>query len=198
MEGKYKIKRLINSILNKFNLEIIKTHPREAIKFAKEYFKGKKILAIEIGVLQGINSEQILKNLNIKEIYLIDPWTSYLDYKKSEPERTQQSLNEDFKECKKRLSKYNQKIKYIKKFSEDAINFVPMVDFIYIDGNHEYNYVKKDLELYWGKVKEGGIMSCHDIQSSGVSTALLEFSRKNNLNIHFGDRRDWWIIKTIK
>lgn len=73
-----------------------------------------------------------------------------------------------------------------------------MVDFIYIDGNHEYNYVKKDLELYWGKVKEGGIMSGHDIQSSGVSTALLEFSRKNNLNIHFGDRRDWWIIKTIK
>lgn len=196
MEEKEKrLKYLINAVLNRFNLEIIKTHPKEAIKFAKDHFKNNSINAIEIGVLRGVNSEQILKNLNIKELYLIDPWQSYADYKKSEPERTQQSLNKDFIECKKRIFKYNQKVKYIKKLSEDAVKFVPIVDFIYIDGNHEYDYVKRDLELYWNKLNKGGIISGHDIQSLGVSTAVLEFARKNNLKINFGDRRDWWIIK---
>lgn len=187
---------LINNLLdNFFGIEIIKTRPKEAIKFAKRYFKGKQIIAIEIGVLRGVNSEQILKNLNIKRLYLIDPWISYSDYKKSEPERTQEALNEDFIRCKKKLLKYKNKITYIREFSENAIKSVPIIDFIYIDGNHEYEYVKKDLELYWERVKKGGIISGHDIQASAVSTALLEFARKNNLKVNFGDRRDWWIIK---
>jgi len=79
--------------------------------------------------------------------------------------------------------------------SEHAFKDVPMLDFIYIDGNHEYEYVKKDIEMYWHKIKDGGIMAGHDIQLKGVSDAVLEFARKNNLDIYFGDRRDWWIIK---
>jgi len=58
--------------------------------------------------------------------------------------------------------------------------------------------MNKDLELYWEKIKNKGIMAGHDIQYIGVSKSVLEFANKNKLTIRFGDRRDWWIIKGEK
>lgn len=40
-------------------------------------------------------------------------------------------------------------------------------DAVFIDGNHSYEYVKKDLENYMPKVKEGGIIALHDANFEG-------------------------------
>jgi cephalosporin hydroxylase len=37
------------------------------------------------------------------------------------------------------------------------------VDFLFIDGDHTYNGVKQDFEMYSPLVKEGGIIAFHDI-----------------------------------
>jgi cephalosporin hydroxylase len=37
------------------------------------------------------------------------------------------------------------------------------VDFLFIDGDHSYNSVKQDFEMYSPLVKEGGIIAFHDI-----------------------------------
>jgi len=184
----------INYYLDKFfYVEIIRTRPKEAIRFAKKCFQNQKIVAVEIGVLRGQNSEDMLKNLNIKKIYLIDPYEKYLGYEK---DGNYKNVKIAEKEAKRKLKKYSNKILWIKNYSEKAVKQIPEnIDFIYVDGNHEYSYVKKDLNLYWKKLKKGGIISGHDVQGLGVSKALLEFSKKNNLEIFFGDRRDWWIIK---
>lgn len=187
----------INSFLDKnFGIEVIRTRPKEAIKFAKNYFKNKKIIGIEIGVLKGENSCEILKNLNISKLYLIDPYTKYEDYKK---DQNYDNVKLAEKISKKRLKKYKNKVVWVKEYSQNAIKKIQeKVDFVYVDGNHEYEYVKKDLELYWEKLKEGGVLSGHDIQYLGVSRAVLEFANKKKLNVHFGDRRDWWIVKNGK
>jgi len=184
----------INSVLNNFfNIEIIKTHPKEAIKFAKKYFKDKKIEAIEIGVLKGESSLAMIKNLNLIKLNLIDPYTRYSDYKK---DGNYKNIKLAKKLAKKRLAPCANKINWIFDYSENAYKKIDeQVDFIYIDGNHEYEYVKKDLELYWPKLKNNGIFSGHDIQSLKVSKAVLEFANKKGVDIHFGERRDWWIIK---
>ena len=41
-------------------------------------------------------------------------------------------------------------------FDDDSI------DFIYIDGRHDYESIKLDLELYLPKLKNGGIIGGHD------------------------------------
>jgi hypothetical protein len=47
--------------------------------------------------------------------------------------------------------------------SENAIKtFHDEVEFIFIDGDHEYNAVKLDFDLWYPKVINGGIMCFHD------------------------------------
>jgi hypothetical protein len=36
------------------------------------------------------------------------------------------------------------------------------LDFVYIDANHKYDAVKKDLELWYPKVRKGGVFAGHD------------------------------------
>ena len=58
---------------------------------------------------------------------------------------------------------------------------VPKADSIYIDGNHEYDFVKKDLENYYPKLKDGGILAGDDFQIPNVRRAVLQFCCKNNI-----------------
>jgi hypothetical protein len=69
--------------------------------------------------------------------------------------------------------------------SEEAcINFENnYFDWIYIDGNHLYDYVKKDLEYYYPKVKVGGFITGDDYTEGGwwkggVKKAVDEFVNK--------------------
>ena len=51
------------------------------------------------------------------------------------------------------------------------------IDLLFIDGDHGYPQVKKDLENYWPKVKAGGVLLGHDYQAPhpGVIRAADEF-----------------------
>ena len=40
-------------------------------------------------------------------------------------------------------------------------------DWVYIDGNHSYEAVRQDLELYWRKLKPGGYIVCDDYHHAG-------------------------------
>jgi len=173
-----------------FGIEVIRIFPREAIKYAKDYFQNKEIIALEIGTLKGENTKSMFKKLNISKIYLIDPYIIYNGLDRVYAYRSCK------KEAIRRLNKFSDKINWIFKLSSEAIEDIKeKVDFIYIDGNHDYSFVKEDLENYWEILNMGGIMSGHDIQCEDVSRAVLEFARKKNLQVLFGERRDWWIIK---
>jgi hypothetical protein len=50
------------------------------------------------------------------------------------------------------------------------------IDFLFIDGCHVYEFVKKDIENFLPKMKKGGIMAGHDFNEAhpGVMQAVLE------------------------
>lgn len=51
----------------------------------------------------------------------------------------------------------------IVKTSEEAVkNFDKPIEFIFIDGAHEYEFVKLDFDLWFPKVVNEGIMAFHD------------------------------------
>jgi predicted O-methyltransferase YrrM len=46
---------------------------------------------------------------------------------------------------------------------EQVKNITSELDFLFIDGNHMYEYVKQDYEMYSPLVRKGGIVAFHDI-----------------------------------
>lgn len=163
-------------------------YTRPITKFVLKNYQKKNLICVEIGVDYGLNAKTILKLLSIKKLYLVDSYHDELD---------SVSGDERFKSAQRFLKKYYDKIEFIRKTSMDAINDIPDdIDFLYIDGNHDYKNVKREIESYYPKVKQGGIIGGHDFwaSTSGVCKAVLEFVDDKNLKL-YGKMTDWWIIK---
>jgi len=191
---------IINKSFNKINLNLSWVFPRPFERFG---VKGKNLVGVEIGVYKGEHAGSLLRNLSIKKLYLIDPYILYKEYKygKKHYGVEQEPLNIAAVKAKNKLNRYSNKVFWIKKKSEDAIDEIPNdLDFVYIDGAHDYKNVKKDIENYYPKVKVGGVIGGHDIyngncpEHDGVIQAVMGFATKNKLQLYIQDP-DWWIIK---
>lgn len=70
------------------------------------------------------------------------------------------------------------------------------VDFVFIDGDHSYEAVKKDLKLWYPKIKTKGIISGHDYMwvDARVKMAVDQYFLFTGINYDSsGDC--WWKIK---
>jgi hypothetical protein len=162
------------------------------LRYSVEELRDKKDLVIaEIGVENGDNALRLLKNLDIKRIYLVD-W-----YKPS-PQYgyTEEMVESQRKHAYEVLEPWKDKIIWIEKDSVEASeNVKEELDYVYIDGDHTDNGVYRDIVAWYPRVKKGGICGGHDFMCfaecrNGVMRYLLE----NNLtaSIHF---QDWKINK---
>ncbi len=154
----------------------------------------KRLKGAEIGVGDGKHALKILKNLDIVKLYLIDPYIHYGNYKGKRAKKEYIAKNI--------LRDWNDKIVWIKKFSDDAASHIRdgELDFVYIDGNHEYIYVLNDINNYYHKVKDGGLICGHDYNHRAVRTAVNEIFGDVNYQrtVDGKNVKDWWIWKKIK
>lgn len=82
--------------------------------------------------------------------------------------------------------------------SFDAIKFIPKeIDFLFIDGDHKYEFIFNELNLYWPLIKKGGIISGDDINHNDVEKATKDFFSKISLSvqIHNVDKNCWYVKK---
>ena len=155
-------------IIKKFNLvanEKVKM-PIEIPNFGRnqlaELFKELNFNhGVEIGVRDGEYSDILCKaNPNL---YLIgiDPYTAYNDYSDI---RLKITFNNYYETAKKRLEPFKDRYALVTKFSQEAVLSFPdqSLDFVYIDGNHEFYYVAADIHFWSKKIKKGGIIAGHD------------------------------------
>lgn len=189
------IRRLIYKILGKFNLSIRKIRPRESIKYFKEYFGNRKIIGAEVGVQFGMNARDMLENLNLKKLYLIDPYGSYEDSFDGKV------VEHDFSDAQsiaiKNVEKWKGNVCWINKNSDQAIKDISdELDFVFIDANHSYEFVKRDIENYWNKIKKGGILSGDDFTIYDVARAVVEFEKEKKVKVFIKAKdKEWFIIK---
>lgn len=172
--------------------------PRGSTLYAIEHFKDRKIIYCEVGVHLGENSKNVIQMLNVENAFLIDMYEEYeTDFGGHSVLVFQHIQDNNLKNAREKLDPFKDRITWILKYSDKAIEDLPDdIDFIYIDANHEYEYVKGDIDRYWEKVGENGILGGHDFfgKYNGVITAVFEFAVKNNLRI-YSDLYDWWFIK---
>lgn len=77
------------------------------------------------------------------------------------------------------------------------------IDFLFIDGDHSYEGVKKDYEIYSPLVKSGGFIAFHDINDSERHRNLNVYVNKlwielKGEKIEFNEKEDWAGIGVIK
>lgn len=190
------MKRFIVQFLQKYNIFVRITNPRPMIRAVKQKFGDSQIKGIEIGVWKGDNALSICKCLNVQRLYLIDPFKLYNEYKKDTGSwMVLKSFNQNKNEAVSKLSNYLEITSFIEELSSTAFKDIKeKVNFVYIDGNHRYEYVKKDIQLYWNKLKKGGFIGGHDIEQIEVLRAVYEFAYERKATLHI-IAPDWWIIK---
>lgn len=127
-------------------------------------YMNKKINYLEIGVFYGANILSVAKTYGLhtdSKLYCIDPWEDYDEYSEY---KNQQNIiyntfinnieNSGVKD--KIIINRGYSNLEIHKFKDDFF------DIIYIDGNHEPEYVLEDAVLSFRKLKKNGIMIFDD------------------------------------
>jgi len=175
----------------------IKTINRDIL--AKEFAKLNFTKGVEVGVCHGKYSK-ILCEANPKlELKSIDPYIEV--YQDPRTIRIGQKKQEElFREATELLKTYNCKI--IRKTSLEAVIDFPYesLDFVYIDGSHEFDYVMCDI-IEWGKrVRKGGIISGHDYNKTytGVVRAVNNYAYVHKIDTIYltnNNTPSWWFKK---
>lgn len=118
---------------------------------------SKSITYIAAGVLKaGLSSK----------IFCIDPFLT-----------SKNESNGRYEIFVENLKKHNlyDRITHIKEKSQIAgQKFDEKIELIFIDGFHQYDFVRKDFELFYPKVVEGGYLAMHDVGCYKGPTVLMK------------------------
>lgn len=160
-----------------------------------KYINEKKYkTGIEIGTLYCGHIEYILNNSNLEYIVGIDPYKYYgIDFSGL---WNQNDFDDLYLLSVVKISKFIKRCILLRTESEKAFDILSdsEVDFVFIDGNHEYDIVKKDIELYSKIIALGGMLCGHDYKNMpGVTKAVDEFCLKQNKKL-IEEQGSIWII----
>lgn len=188
-----------------FNLSYVRTRTELPIILNRRSLTGK---GVEVGVWKGEFSIFLLENWKGEKLYSVDPWKNFAsDEYVDDMNIDQNDFDEIYNGVSKLLTKYDDRSEIIRDVSTNAaLSFEDnSLDFVYLDGRHDYEGVKEDIQSWYSKVKPGGLLSGHDYLDGiigktdfGVKKAVDEFSKNNQLKLLVTDRDEypsWFILK---
>lgn len=153
---------------------------------------------VEIGVLEGIFSEELLTIPTLQKLTLVDPWKFYPgDYEKDVANVDQEGQNQRFGRVFDKFRR-NPRVEIIRQESIAAADLFDnkSLDFAFIDSQHDENSVYADL-CAWSRVAR--VLFCHDYTDRpeaismgfGVIRAVDSFCKKYGWKVAFVTSEDW-------
>lgn len=142
----------------------------------------------EIGVHKGQNAKRMFEIIPNLKLHLIDCY-------KAVDGRTRGQQRVYYRRMKRELEEQinNRQANIIKKWSLDAVRDFgkESLDFVYIDANHNYDFIMQDI-IEWSRiVRPNGIVSGHDYHYKrphcGVVEAVKDYTSYHNLNYYYLD-----------
>jgi hypothetical protein len=159
-----------------------------------DQFMYKSIQYLEIGAFYGGNAISVANTYAFHEkskIHCVDPWADYDDY--PEYKERQATIYDTFMQNILATGE-PEKFCVHRGFSHQIVQTFDdeYFDIIYIDGNHEPEYVLEDAVLCFRKLKTGGIMIFDDygwggpdLTQKGIDAFLHVYSKKiERLGLH--------------
>jgi len=185
--------------------------------------KGNLTRGVEVGSFKGQYANEILRRWN-GHLFMVDVWSELGDeYMDSSNHKNFD--NTVYADCLNNITEFELRSTMIRTNSEIGSSLFEneSLDFVYIDANHAYEFVKHDISYWYPKVKKGGYLMGHDyinldwkippfaengidkhIWSDGgfyhgvfgVNPAVDEFCSQNNYSLNLTD--EWfgtWFIQ---
>lgn len=152
-------------------------------------------IGAEIGTRYGAYAVELCKANPNLHLYCVDPWIAYHNI-------SQQRQNIIHKSALENLADYN--VTIIRKQSMEALADFgnETLDFVFIDGNHMFDYACADIIFWSWKVRKGGIVAVHDYMAghgAGVMKAVDAYTHCHNIRPWFVTRESvptvFWVKK---
>lgn len=151
------------------------------------YTKG-----VEIGVMKGNYSLEILQRMPNVHLTCIDPWGTY-----SGRSITAEQQEKNYVITQERLKPYVDvgRATILKKYSMDVVKDFEdeSLDFIFIDGDHTFDFICLDLIFWVPKVRSGGMVAIHDylaMRRGGVIKAIDGYTDCHLI-------RPWYVTREV-
>ena len=133
--------------------------------FIQKYLNENSV-GVEVGSFQGVSSEMFA--LCVGHLTCVDPFAigdPEIDKHLSDAEIVFDEMSKDYNNITK-----------LKLTSIEAAKLFPdnSLDFVYIDGMHDYQNCRADIEVWYPKIKEGGIVAGHDHNYPDVASAVRD------------------------
>lgn len=137
---------------------------------------------VECGAWLGKSSAYLCDSAqNRVNVYIVDTWEGSLS--ETDPTYIMAQNNDIYKMFLDNMG--NRRFTPIRSLSENAVNQFDndSCDVVFIDMTHTYEHVKKDIEIWFPKVKKYGYIAGHDYQRDwpDVVRAVNEFFGPQNL-----------------
>ena len=127
--------------------------------FFKNFPTNKKLQILEIGSFEGHSAIYFLENFPNSVITCVDMWQNNEALKEFNFSQIEINFDKNTKKYKNNLKKYKQSSDQFFKNTKDLINYY---DIIYVDGDHYYETVFRDLMNSFKALKIKGIMILDD------------------------------------
>jgi predicted O-methyltransferase YrrM len=144
----------------------------QGLKDLINYNENIKGSMLEIGSYIGESTYIFLESKKFNSITCLDMWAAGYDNNDSSSSKMD-GVEEEFDSLAKTSNGIIKKVKNSSEFITELFEDNSF-DFIYIDGNHTYEWVKQDIQKSLPKLKSGGFIAGHDYNWSGVKAAIDE------------------------
>lgn len=149
--------------------------------------------AVEIGIAGGHFTKQILATYStLTAIWCVDPWKHFAEGYEDSCNLTDAEQEGRYRQ----FIKDNQNHPHVLprrmmsyEFSKCGELPPGCIDFIYLDANHSFAEVARDLTCWWDILKPGGIFAGHDyydgnLKGHGVKLAVDVFAKDRGIQVH--------------
>src|SRR6267142_281181 len=150
----YRRPRLLNPL---HALGLVGAHSQtndEELSSLAAHAKGRKV-ALEIGTHMGVSAAVIAKALGTAgQLFCVDPW-----------EPVQGKENPCFSICKREFRRQGvvASVVVVQGLSHEVEESLPKsFDFVFLDGDHSYEGLKRDWEIVLRRLAPGGVVCLHD------------------------------------
>jgi predicted O-methyltransferase YrrM len=153
---------------------------------AKLFHTFEYKIGAEIGVAGGWHARNICRNVPGVKLICVDPWSAF-------NRSTEAATQRAYETAQNRLRKFD--VEFMRMTSMEAVQKIEdhSLDFVYIDGLHEFDPVIMDIICWTQKVRFGGIVSGHDyieFYQGGIPKAVNAYTRAHNIN-------SWYVTTNI-